>query len=204
MLARLGCAIGLIGLAWAGAPASAQPTLCARLTVPEGLELDCVLQSDAAGAGLAAVVQPTDSEFAPLSELRLRRVEEPVEDPAAWLREQLTLDLTPLDAALAELTRDPDSPITGTGLAEQLESWRGLLGSAAALPLSGCDDPARLPREGAWEMACEWELGPLRQLMRFRLIERDGERHAITIRTMNEQRLRHLVAIANSFESDSR
>jgi hypothetical protein len=47
-------------------------------------------------------------------------------------------------------------------------------------------------------------LGPLRQLMRFRLIERDGERHAITIRTMNEQRLRHLVAIANSFESDSR
>jgi hypothetical protein len=201
MVARLGCAIALICLAWAGAPASAQPTeaLCARLTVPEGLQLDCVVQSDAAGAGLAAVVQPTDSEFGPLSELRLRPVEEAIEDPAAWLREQLTLDLTPLDAAIDELTQGPDSPITGTPLADQLQSWRGLLGSAATLPLAGCRDPVRLARDETWEMGCEWEVGPLRQYMRFRLIERDGERYAIRIRTMNEQRLRHLVAIANSF-----
>jgi hypothetical protein len=201
MIARLGCALGLICLAWVGAPAAAQPTgaLCARLTIPEGLELDCLLESDAAGAGLAAVVRPTDSEFGPLSELRLRRVEEAIEDPAAWLREQLTLDLTPLDAAIDELTHGPDSPITGTPLAEQLQSWRGLLGSAATLPLAGCGDPVRRAREDAWEMACEWQVGPLRQYMRFRLIERDGERHAIRIRTMNEQRLRHLVAIANSF-----
>jgi hypothetical protein len=201
MVARLGFAVGVICLAWAAAPASAQPTgaLCARLTVPEGLELDCVLESEAAGAGAAAVVRPTHSEFAPLSELRLRRVEEPIEDPAAWLREQLTLDLTPLDSALAELTHGPDSPITGTPLADQLQSWRGLLGSAATLPLAGCDDPVRLARQDVWEMACEWEVGPLRQFMRFRLIDRDGERYAIRIRTMNEQRLRHLVAIANSF-----
>jgi hypothetical protein len=134
-----------------------------------------------------------------LSELTLRRVEEPVEDPAAWLREQLTLDLSPVDAALRELARDADSPITGTPLAEQLQDWRELLDSAAALPLAGCDEPAHLPGPDAWEMACDWELGPLRQYMRFRLVERAGERYAIRIRTMNEQRLRHLVAIANSF-----
>jgi hypothetical protein len=200
MVARLGFAIGLICLAWAGGPA-AQPTgaLCARLTVPEGLELDCLLESDAAGAALAAVVRPTESEFAPLSELRLRRIEEPIDDPAAWLREQLTLDLSPVDAALEDLIHGADSPITGTPLAEQLQSWRGLLGSATTLPLAGCRDPVRLARGETWEMACEWEVGPLRQYMRFRLIERDGERHAIRIRTMNEQRLRHLVAIANSF-----
>ena len=201
MIARLGFAIGLVGLAWAGAPVSAQPTqaLCARLTVPEGLELDCVVQSDAAGAGIAAVVRPTGSEFGPLSELQLRRVEEAIDDPAAWLREQLTLDLTPLDAAIDELIHGPDSPITGTPLAQQLQSWRGLLGSAATLPLAGCRDPVRLARDEIWEMVCEWEVGSLRQFMRFRLIERDGERYAIRIRTMNEQRLRHLVAIANSF-----
>ena len=201
MIARLGFAIGLVGLAWAGAPVSAQPTeaLCARLTVPDGLELDCVVQSDAAGAGVAAVVRPTDSEFGPLSELQLRRVEEAIDDPAAWLREQLTLDLTPLDAAIDELIHGPDSPITGTPLAQQLQSWRGLLGSAATLPLTGCRDPVRLVRDETWEMVCEWEVGSLRQFMRFRLIERDGERYAIRIRTMNEQRLRHLVAIANSF-----
>ena len=201
MIARLGFAIGLVGLAWAGAPVSAQPTeaLCARLTVPEGLELDCVVQSDAAGAGIAAVVRPTGSEFGPLSELQLRRVEEAIDDPAAWLREQLTLDLTPLDAAIDELIHGPDSPITGTPLAQQLQSWRGLLGSAATLPLAGCRDPVRLARDEIWDMVCEWEVGSLRQFMRFRLIERDGERYAIRIRTMNEQRLRHLVAIANSF-----
>lgn len=200
-MARLGFLIGFICLACAGAAAWAQPTaaLCARLTVPDGLELDCILQSDSTSAGPAAVVRPTDSDFAPLSELRLRRVEETIEDPAAWLREQLTLDLTPLDAAIDELIHGPDSPITGTPLAEQLQSWRGLLGSAAALPLAGCRDPVRLARDETWEMACEWEVGPLRQYMRFRLIERDGERYAIRIRTMNEQRLRHLVAIANSF-----
>jgi hypothetical protein len=201
MIARLGFAISLIALAGVGARASAQPTeaLCARLTVPEGLELDCAVQSDVAGAGEAAVVQPTDSDFGPLSELRLQRVEEAIDDPAAWLREQLTLDLTPLDAAIDELIQGPDSPIAGTPLAEQLQSWRGLLGSAATLPLTGCRDPVRLARDEAWEMACEWEVGSLRQFMRFRLIEQGGERYAIRIRTMNEQRLRHLVAIANSF-----
>jgi hypothetical protein len=201
MIARLGFAIGLVGLAWAGAPVSAQPpaALCARLTVPDGLELDCIVQSDAAGDGVAAVVRPTASEFGPLSELQLRRVEEAIDDPTAWLREQLTLDLTPLDAAIDELIHGPDSPITGTPLAQQLQSWRGLLGSAATLPLAGCRDPARLARDETWEMVCEWEVGSLRQFMRFRLIERDGERYAIRIRTMNEQRLRHLVAIANSF-----
>ena len=200
-MAWLGFLIGFICLACAGAAAWAQPTsaLCARLTVPDGLELDCILQSDSTSAGPAAVVRPTDSDFAPLSELRLRRVEETIEDPAAWLREQLTLDLTPLDAAIDELIHGSDSPITGTPLADQLQSWRGLLGSAAALPLAGCRDPVRLARDETWEMACEWEVGPLRQYMRFRLIERDGEHYAIRIRTMNEQRLRHLVAIANSF-----
>jgi hypothetical protein len=201
MTARLGFLIGALGLAWAAPPgaAAAAQDLCARLFVPEGIELNCTLQSDPAGPGLAAVVQPTDSEFAPLSELTLRPVEEPVEDPAEWLREQLTLDLSPVDSALDELINGADSPITGTPLADQLQNWRGLLGSAAKLPLSGCKDPVRLADGAAWQMACEWELGPLRQYMTFRLVERAGERYAIRIRTMNEQRLRHLVAIANSF-----
>jgi hypothetical protein len=202
MIARLAFVIGTIGLACAGVPAAAQSIedLCARLSVPEGAGLGCTVRSDPATAGPAAVVQPTDSDFAPLSELTLERVEEPVDDPGAWLREQLTLDLSPVDAALDELIRGADSPITGTPLAEQLQTWRALLGSAAKLPLTGCGDPVRLAGGlKAWEMACEWEFGPLRQYMRFRLAERAGDHYAIRIRTMNEQRLRHLVAIANSF-----
>lgn len=201
MTIRLGFLASVICLACAGAPdpAKAAGDLCAELFVPEGSELGCTLESDPGGEGLAAAVRPTDSAFGPLSELTLRRVEEPVEDPAAWLREQLKLDLSPVDAALQELARDPDSPITGTPLAERLQDWRALLDSAAALPLAGCDEPTHRAGTDAWEMACDWELGPLRQYMRFRLIERGDERYAIRIRTMNEQRLRHLVAIANSF-----
>jgi hypothetical protein len=201
MTVRLWLLIGTIGLACAGAPSLTQASedLCARLAVPEGAGLACMVRSDPAGSGLAAVVQPTDSDFAPLSELTLRPVEGPIENPAEWLRQQLTLDLSPVDAALNELIHGPDSPITGTPLAEQLQSWRGLLGAAATLPLTGCGDPARLAGGEAWEMACEWELGGLRQYMRFRLVERGGDHYGIRIRTMNEQRLRHLLAIANSF-----
>jgi hypothetical protein len=201
MIARLAFLIGTIGVACTGSPVGAQPSadLCARLSVPDGIGLACTPQSEPGGSGLA-VVQPTDSDFAPLSELTVRPVEGPIENPAEWLREQLTLDLSPVDSALEELIHGADSPITGTPLAEQLQSWRGLLGSAAKLPLSGCNDPVRLAGGiDAWEMACEWELGPLRQYMRFRLVERAGELYAVRIRTMNEQRLRHLVAIANSF-----
>jgi hypothetical protein len=201
MTVRLWLLIGAIGLACAGALTATQATedLCARLSVPDGVGLACLVRSDPAGSGLAAVVQPTDSDFAPLSELTLRRVEGPIEEPAEWLRQQLTLDLSPVDAALNELIHGADSPITGTPLAEQLQSWRGLLGAAATLPLTGCGDPARLAGGEAWEMACEWELGGLRQYMRFRLVERAGDHYGIRIRTMNEQRLRHLLAIANSF-----
>jgi hypothetical protein len=201
MTVRLGLLIGAIGLTCAGAPAVAQAAddLCALLSVPDAAGLACLMRSDPAGSGPAAVVQPTDSDFAPLSELTLRRVEGPIENPADWLRQQLTLDLSPVDAALNELIHGPDSPITGTPLAEQLQSWRGLLGAAATLPLTGCGDPARLAGGEAWEMACEWELGGLRQYMRFRLVERGGDHYGIRIRTMNEQRLRHLLAIANSF-----
>jgi hypothetical protein len=202
MIARLPFLVGLIGLACAGAPAVGQPIedLCARLAVPDGIGLACMVRNDPATPGPAAVVQPTDSDFAPLSELTLERVEEPVDNPGEWLREQLTLDLSPVEAALDELIRGADSPITGTPLAEQLQTWRALLGSAAKLPLTGCGDPVRLAGGiEAWEMECEWELGPLRQYVRFRLAERAGNHYAIRIRTMNEQRLRHLVAIANSF-----
>ena len=50
---------------------------------------------------------------------------------------------------------------------------------------------------GTW--SCAWEVGPLQQFMALRLITVDGERYAVRIRAMNERRMRHLVAIANSF-----
>ena len=193
-------ALALLVLALLGGPASAtEDALCERLFVPEGYSLDCSVRSGPGQEDWVLSVHPDEGTFAPLSELTIRPVTEPVPDPKAWLREQLTLDVTSFDATLEELLHGADSPLADTPLVGQLESWRGFLRQAAGWPLAGCDEPESLADGASWRMECEWEVGPLRQFMAVRLIEADGERYAVRIRAMNEQRMRHLVAIANSF-----
>jgi hypothetical protein len=196
--------IALSGLALAvlmPAPLQAAPIgdLCDRLFLPEGYQLDCTLRSGAGAFERTAVVRPVEGAFAPLSELTIRPLEEPVDDPAQWLREQLTIDLTGVEDSVSGLAESPDSPFAGSSIDEHLESWLELLDSLAGLPLEGCGEPAARSAGDGWQLTCEWPLGPLRQYLTLRLIERDGEQYAMRIRAMNEQRLRHLVAIANSF-----
>ncbi len=73
---------------------------------------------------------------------------DPVADPQAWLREQLTLDMTSFDQTLDDLLHGDDSPIADSPLAGQLESWRGMLHSVAGWPLTGCAEPASLRGAG--------------------------------------------------------
>lgn len=191
--------LALAGLLALEAPAAAAPEgLCDRLFVPDGYALTCSVEGSPAD-DWNLLVHPTGGAFAPLSELSIRPVAEPIEDPAAWLKEQLTMDMSQFDAALDELLHGPDSPVTNTPIVGQLESWRGVLRAAAGWPLAGCAEPERLAGGETWRVSCDWEVGPLRQDMELRLVERDGERYAVKIRAMNEHRMRHLVAIANSF-----
>jgi hypothetical protein len=189
----------LATLASASSEAAPVGDLCDRLFLPEGYQLDCTVQGSAAVSGPTAVVRPVEGAFAPLSELTIRPLEAPVDDPAQWLREQVTIDLTGVEDSLAGLAKSPDSPFAGSSIDEHLESWLDLLDSLAGLPLEGCGEPAARPADDGWQLTCEWPLGPLRQYLTLRLVERDGEPYAMRIRAMNEQRLRHLVAIANSF-----
>ena len=126
-----------------GGPASAAPgDLCGQLFVPEGYRLTCSLEG---GRGQQArgllTVEPAEGAFAGLSELTIRPVEEPVADPAKWLRDQLTLDISSFDAALDELLNSPDSPVadsqyspgaSGSGSS----SSGGVQSTAASLPPS--------------------------------------------------------------------
>jgi hypothetical protein len=192
--------VALAGLLALGAPAgAAEHSLCERLFVPEGYALTCSVEGDPAAGGWNLLVQPAEGTFAPLSELTIRPVDEPVADPAAWLEEQLTLDMSQFDATLNDLLHSPDSPVADTPIVGQLESWRGVLRAAAGWPLAGCADPESVAGGETWQMECEWQLGPFKQLLALRLVDRDGERYAVKIRAMNEHRMRHLVAIANSF-----
>ncbi len=173
--------------------------VCGRLFLPEGYRLDCSVQGGAPASERMAVVRPVEGAFAPLSELTIRPLDQPVQDPAQWLRGQLKLDLSGVEDSLRGLVQSPDSPFAGTPLADELRGWTAFLEQLTTLPLEGCREPAALPAAEGWQLACEWPLGPLRQFLTLRLVERDGQQYAVRIRTMNERRLRHLVAIANSF-----
>jgi hypothetical protein len=182
-----------------GPASAASHDLCERLFVPEGYRLTCTLQSGPGHAEGQLAVQPAEGTFAALSELIIRPVDQPVGDPAKWLRNQLTVDMSSFDATLEDLLHSPDSPIADSPIVDQLENWRALVHSVAGWPLSGCGTPERHGDGERWQMDCEWHLGPFRQYLALRLVTRDGMRYAVQIRAMNEHRLRNLVAIANSF-----
>jgi hypothetical protein len=172
---------------------------CGLLFVPQGYQLRCTvergLQDD-----WRLVVRPEGSPFAALSELSIAPVEAPVDDPEAWLRDQLRLDLGGLEHAVRALAESDDSPFAESQMAP-LEAWLGMVTMLAEWPLQSCEEPATSPgetsREGA-ELTCDWQLGPFHQHLVLRLVERDGQHYAVRVRAMNERRLRHLVAIANS------
>jgi hypothetical protein len=182
-----------------GRAEASEAGLCERLFVPEGYDLDCAVRNDPGQAPWVLTVHPVEGAFAPLSELTIRPLSGPVDDPQAWLREQLTLDLSSFDATLEDLLHGDHSPVADAPIVDQLESWRDLLHQAAGWPLAGCDEPASPDAGETWRMSCKWELGPFQQFMALRLVEADGQHYAVRIRAMNERRMRHLVAIANSF-----
>jgi hypothetical protein len=178
-IALLGVALASVTLA--SLEAAPIDDLCGRLFLPEGYQLDCTVRGGARASERMAVVHPVEGAFAPLSELTIRPLDDAVDDP------------------LTGLTESPDSPFAGSSIDEHLESWLALLDSLAGLPLEGCGEPTARSAGDGWQLTCEWPLGPLRQYLTLRLVERDGQQYAVRIRAMNEQRLRHLVAIANSF-----
>jgi hypothetical protein len=196
----------LAALLAAGLPAGSMPAVaaapgdpCGLLFVPQGYQLRCTVER-----GLEddwrLVVRPESSPFAALSELSIAPVEGPVDDPETWLRDQLRLDLGGLEHAVRALAESDDSPFAEAQVAP-LEAWLGMITMLAEWPLQSCDEPAATPGtadEEDSELACEWQLGPFHQHLVLRLVERDGQHYVVRVRAMNERRLRHLVAIANS------
>jgi hypothetical protein len=192
--APVALALGLLAHA-APAAAAAPADPCALLFVPPGYQLSCT-EHQAAGDDWRLVVRPENSPFGELSELSLEPVEEPVEDPRAWLRDQLSLDLTGLEDAVRALAENDDSPLADARITASLEAWLGMMSSFAEWPLESCVEPSSM--SGGAGLACDWTLGPFHQHLVTRLVERGGQRYMVRIRAMNERRLRHLVAIANS------
>jgi hypothetical protein len=182
----------------AAAAAPADP--CGLLFVPDGYQLHCTVYRGVGDDDWRVVVRPEESLFDSLSELSVEPVEEPIEDPQAWLRGQLGVDLSGLEQLVRELAESDDSPFTDDAVAAPLEAWLGMLTGLAEWPLQSCEEAAEAgsAAQESPELTCEWQLGPFHQHLVLRLVERDGQRYVVRVRAMNERRLRHLVAIANS------
>jgi hypothetical protein len=182
------------------AAAAAQADPCGLLFVPEGYQLRCSVHRGIED-DWRLVVRPVGSPFAALSELSIEPLEEPVADRQVWLRNQLRLDLSSLEHVVRELAEGDDSPFADEEVARPLEAWLGVMTALAAWPLQSCEEPSAIPgsaRRDDSELTCEWEFGPFHQHLVIRLVERDGRQYVVRVRAMNERRLRHLVAIANS------
>lgn len=185
----------------AAAPALAAD-LCERLTIPPALNLACAEAPNVAQG--AVVVEPVGGAFAALSRLTVRPLERSGEDalawedPAAWLKRQMTLDTSRYADVLGGVARDPDSPFAGPEASQALEGLKGALSSLGRLALGACDEPGETA-SGRWAMRCSFTPAGLGVLVHLRLVAEGERRWAITMRAANEQRLRHFEAIANSF-----
>jgi len=194
----IGCVAILLAVAAGVAPAAAEG-LCDRLTVPALLELSCTAGIAASGEA-PAVIAPTGGTFAALSQMSIRALDREVDplawsDPAGWLEQQMIVDLDGVGAALQRIVDDPDSPFGSSMISAGVASLVRGLEDLSRLPLAACGDGAT-----SSEVTCRFGVEPIGLIMKVLLIEDAEARYAVNIRTFNEQRLRHFVAVANSFE----
>lgn len=149
-------------------------------------------------------VRPEDGPFSNLSAIHLRAVTGSVEDPDAWLSRRLTGDVG--DGAAAEkLLSSPDSPFGDPAfdvLRDAVPTLFKGLEALSKLPLEFCEGPnaAYNAAGDLRELYCVYQVGPFRQYLVLRMQEVDGLWYYTEIKAMNERRLRHLIAIANSFQ----
>jgi hypothetical protein len=78
------------------------------------------------------------------------------------------------------------------GLITMLSGW-------GQLPHQAC---TRGHRPGRYQLRCDWGAALLGVEATLRLVEAGDDRYAISYWAVDERRLRHLEAIANSFEPD--
>ena len=194
-------AVPLLLLAMTGAARAAD--LCAALAIPPELGLSCTASTDpqpSATPQPIATVRPDSSIFAAFTGLTVRGVpaSEDTSDQAAWLRRQVTYDLSGVGKWFGDLANDPDMPAPDTSLRRSLEDTGLMIGTLGDLPLSGCGTPD-LGTVRA-DLTCKWSTAGVQLQMLVRLVGAGDRRYAIRAWSMNERRFDQLTALANGFD----
>jgi len=175
--------------------------------LPEGFVAEILRTPGAEGNSESILrVRPLDGPFAELSAIELRPIMTPIEDPEDWLKARVTADFGTLPDPKDTLD-GPDSPFGDPAFDSLRQAMSDLiqgLRQLGKLPLEFCQEPSTETGDAGryYQMTCAFGLGPVTRHMVLRLIEVDDVWYYIVIRSMNERRLGHLVAIANSFNTD--
>ena len=187
-----------------GALGWTSPGLAQQFDIPEGFviapEADTASSQD--WTPLIAV-RPVEGPFSELSTISLRTVRGEVSDPDAWLAARLTAQIGD-PAAIEGVFSSPDSPFSDPvfyALKKSLPQIFAGLQNLGRLPLHFCEEPTTgYNASGEFrELFCSYNFGPVRQFVVLRLQDSGKGWYFTEIKTMNERRLRHLIAIANSF-----
>lgn len=188
-----------VGLLFSGSDARAQ-----AFEVPDGFLTEPAPKTGM-NEGLKGIltVRPADGAFSDLTDIQLSEVTEKINDQDAWLKKRISVNIG--DGNMGkDLFESPDSPFGDPAfeaLRKALPNLFERLGKLGELPLEFCEDPTTgYNAAGEFrQLYCAFEFGPFRRFQVYRLQESDGHWYFTEIRTMNERRLRHLLAIANSF-----
>lgn len=151
-------------------------------------------------------VRPIEGNFTHLSAMSLRPVLRPITDPTLWLHNRMRLVIDG-NKLLEEIFDDPDSPFAGDELTEMrnlLERSLNELSKLAEWPLKYCNPITEGDSLGGayFQLSCHYSIGAVTQYLLLRLHHANGAWYQTTVRTMNERRLRHFIAISNSFHID--
>jgi hypothetical protein len=204
--ARLRAAVAAVSLLCstlvAGLPA---PARAQSFDVPEGFVSE-IVRDRGVGGRLSAIlrIRPEDGAFSGLSSIEMEPIVDHIADPDQWLKSRMTASfagLTPDEEGALDSLDSPFGHPVFDELRGAVAALMAKLRELGSLPLELCDEPrGRSNGAGAYrEMSCRFALGPLTKHVVLRLQELDGLWYYTVIRTMNERRLRHLLAIANSF-----
>ena len=172
--------------------------------VPEGFTSTIEREETDAGDTISVVtIRPKEGNFTRLSAMTLRPIAKQISDPVEWLRRRMRLIISG-NGLVEEIFDDPDSPFGGDGLKAMRDLFRRSLTELSKLaewPLKYCDKVIQGKNLAGtyYELVCRYSVGTITQHLVLRLQNAGELWYQTTIRTMNKRRLRHFVAIANSF-----
>jgi hypothetical protein len=131
--------------------------------------------------------------------LELRRLEAPVDDPAAWLRDRTTLDTSGISRTLRGWLTHPDNPLKPDVVEPSLDALEEALGEIEELSRTVCDEPEQVA-DDRWAMRCRFDLTVAEGVLRLELFQTSELPVAVEMRAASEQRTRQFEALLNDFD----